>query len=452
MEQTNNNIDLEKLKLEDKKETFNEEDEKAVIKSVQEGSDELTAVDDKETAHLFAKDATWEGLNVKEEIIKGMIEYPFNKPSKIQSTTYPLIIRQPYSHLVAQAPNGAGKTGAFGLGVLSRIDENSNNIQAIIFAHTRDMVNQIATNVGKMAKFTKIKVVSMLTDNKNAESGQVVVITPGNFETQFLKKKLYSLSGLKILVLDEADYMLNTEQTSAVCDKTFKYITTNNLSVQVLFFSATYIPENFKTIKKYFKKALMIEMKKESLTLKNVRQMYIQCDQREKKVDFVEEYLKRSIEQERVIIFVNTRDYVEKLAESLRKKGYKVYILMGGTMDPKERDLTIEKFTKGEIQILITTNVLSRGFDEKLVKLIINFDLPVIKVDGNYLPDFETYLHRIGRTGRFGSKGIGLNLLGGEQDKKLLDSIQDYYKSNIEEIQSMDALIDEFKKIINNKF
>ena len=136
-----------------------------------------------------------------------------------------------------------------------------------------------------------------------------------------------------------------------------------------MFFSATFEDEHFKEIKKHFKKANMIEVKKELLTLKNVRQMYISCTNSEDKINKIEEYLKRNIEQERVIIFVNTRDFTEKLTMNLRSRGYKVFLLMGGNMDPSERDATIEKFTKGEIQILITTNILSRGFDERFLML-----------------------------------------------------------------------------------
>ena len=114
------------------------------------------------------------------------------------------------------------------------------------------------------------------------------------------------------------------------------------------------------------------------------------------------------------------------------KKGYKVYILMGGDMAASNRDETIKKFRNGEIQILISTDVLSRGYDERLVKLVINFDMPVKKLkDGSLDVDYETYLHRIGRTGRFGTKGIGVNLCCGKRDMEILKSIERYYKTKI---------------------
>jgi len=152
-----------------------------------------------------------------------------------------------------------------------------------------------------------------------------------------------------------------------------------------------------------------------------------------------------------VIIFVNTRDYTVQLQKKLFEKGYKVNIIMGGDMDPKERDETVKKFHNGEIQILISTDMLSRGFDERLVKLIINFDLPVKDKDITK-PDYETYLHRIGRTGRFGAKGIGLTLISREEELEYLKKVEEYYKSNMEEIKSLDDLITEFKKLLAEKF
>ena len=408
----------------------------------------------KEENDLFDPNATWESLGVPESITTGLIEMGFIKPSKIQASSYPYVLRNPPSHLIAQSPNGSGKTGAFGVATLARIDASKNTIQAIIFAHTNELVHQIAQNVGKMAKFSGIKVIGLQKDKlpRKDEMGHVIVSTPGTFENSFLQRKMYDFSQLKILVLDEADYMMSNDVTKQICDKTFKFFQKSNMQVQVLFFSATFTPEHFTTFKKYFKKALMIQMQKEALTLKNVRQLYFKCKKREDKVNFVEEYLKRSLENERVIIFVNTRDFTAKLQQILVSKGYKVYILMGGDMDPKERVDTVEKFKKGEIQILITTNLLSRGFDEKLVKLIINFDLPTVKEGGTYLPDMETYLHRIGRTGRFGTKGIGLSLISDERELKMLKEIEEFYGSNIEEIKSLDELLEDFKKLLQGKF
>lgn len=442
---TNQFEEIEKLN----QELVDDECDKPVATNVGEHGPENLV---KDVNELIAKD-TWETLKVPEKLREGLIEMNFIRPSKIQASTYPLIMKKPYTHLIAQSHNGSGKTGAFGLGTLARLDENENTIQAIILAHTRELVNQIVEVLSKMSKYTSLKITPLDKTNKKSEVGHVVVTTPGTFDTSFLQRKMYDLKHLRVLVLDEADYMLSNENTQNVCERTFKNFLQNNLQVQVLFFSATFVEDHFKYIKKFYKKAHIIEMKKEALTLKNVRQMYFQCKRRDEKVNIVEEYLKRSIENERVIIFVNTREFTIKLQQILKEKGYRVFILMGGDMLPQERDETIKKFNKGEIQILITTNVLARGFDEKLVKLIINFDMPVKYISpGNYEPDNETYLHRIGRTGRFGTKGIGFTLISDEKELKMMKEIESYYGSNIEEIKSLDTLMEEFKRILEEKF
>jgi ATP-dependent RNA helicase DDX19/DBP5 len=407
----------------------------------------------KEDLYHF-KDSTWETLGLKEDLIKGLLEMNFIKPSKIQSTAFPLVMKANHPDLIAQSHNGSGKTGAFGISVLSRVDENMPDVQAIIFAHTRELVNQIAKNLGLMAKHTKISVTAV-TNDKDSDIGQVVVVTPGTFDNKFLKnrRKPIPMDKLKIMVLDEADFMISNDLTKSITEKALKYFAENNIKAQILWFSATFEESHFKEIKKSCKRANMIEVKKELLTLRNVRQMYIKCETNDDKVTMIEEYLKRNIEQERVIIFVNTRDFTEKLCMTLRQKGYKVFLIMGGNMDPSERDATIEKFTKGEIQILITTNILARGFDERLVKLIINFDMPVTKDKmGNFMPDYENYLHRIGRTGRFGTNGIGLSLVSGNRDMDSIKQMENFYNSKIEEISSMDQLVEEFKALLGDKF
>ena len=447
---------VEETKKEDKK----EENKGEATNEKEEGDDYEVPVkakiDEKlglknmvDDSFLLSTMKTWEELGIKEDIKKGLLGMNFITPSKIQSTTFPLIMKEPRTHLVAQAKNGSGKTGAFGLGVISSIDENSKDIQAVIFAHTRELVIQIEDVLTKIAKFTKIKVHAIASDH-NDEYGQIIILTPGHFENVFLKRKQTNLlKNLKILVLDEADFMLTNEVTSKVVDRTFNLFKNNKLNVQILFFSATYNAKCYKFIKRFYSNAYMIELKKEELTLDNVTQLYESFQKPEEKQQFVEKYLKVSPGSERVIIFANRRDDVTQLQQNLLKNGYKVFILMGGDMARTNRDETIRRFRKGEIQILITTDLLSRGYDERLVKLVINYDLPIRRTrDGNFEPDCETYLHRIGRTGRFGSKGIAVNLCCGKRDMDILHSLEQYYNTKIEKMKSFDELIEELKKYI----
>jgi len=442
----------DKKEEEKKDETKKEEDklEVAVKPQIAEEVGIKNLVDD---SYLLSTEKTWDELGVKDNIKKGLIEMDFISPSKIQSTTFPLIMKEPRTNIVAQAKNGSGKTGAFGLGMISSIDENLNSLQAVVFAHTRELVMQINDVLSKMAKFTNIKVQALLSgEEQTKEIGHIIVITPGHFENCFLKRDKDKLKKLKILVLDEADYMLTNDVTSKVCDRTFKLFQKEKMNVQILFFSATFDVKCFKFIKRFYTNAHIIELKKEELTLENVKQYYQDCKTEDDKVQFIEDYLKVSHGSSRVIIFANKRDYVVKLQKKLFERGYKVYILMGGDMARESRDETIKKFREGKIQILITTDLLSRGYDERLVRLVINFDLPVKKGPFGNEANYETYLHRIGRAGRFGTQGIGINLCCGKNDHEILKNIENYYKTKIEKMQTLDELLEDLKKFYLEKY
>ena len=444
----------ETKKEEEKKEDAKKEESKEVEVVVKPQIAEKVGMNNLvNNSHLLSTEKTWEELGIEDNIKKGLIEMDFISPSKIQSTTFPLIMKEPRSNIVAQAKNGSGKTGAFGLGVISSIDEKVNSLQAVVFAHTRELVIQIKDVLSKMAKFTKIKVQSLLTgEDQPKEIGHIIVITPGHFENCFLKRDKDKLKNLKILVLDEADYMLTNDVTSKVCDRSFKLFQKEKMNVQILFFSATFDEKCFKFIKRFYTDAHIIELKKEELTLENVKQYYKDCKTEDDKVKFIEEYLKVSHGSSRVIIFANRRDYVVKLQQKLLEDGHKVYILMGGDMAHENRDETIAKFREGKIQILITTDLLSRGYDERLVRLVINFDLPVKKGPFGNEANYETYLHRIGRAGRFGTQGIGINLCCGKNDFEILKNIENYYKTKIEEMPDLNILIEDLKKFYEEKF
>ena len=442
--------EINKEKKEDKKEEEKEEEKDpensgVLIKTkVDEKLGIKNMVEDKD---LKSKGNTWDDLGIKPEIKKGLLEMDFVEPSAIQSISFPLIMKEPRLSVVAQAKNGSGKTGAFGIGIISSIDENSPDIQAVVLSHTRELNIQITDVLKKIAKFTKIKISCVLVGDESEQYGQIIVTTPVHFENTFLKRNKKLLNNLKIMVIDEADEIIKNVNTGPAIKRAFIIFKKEKINVQILFFSATFDNACLKAIKDFYKTVYMIEVKKEELTLDNVTQLYEICKTPEDKINFIEEYLKISTGSQKVIIFVNSKKYVLKLRESLLKRGRKVYILMGGDMSRENRDETIERFRKGEIQILITTNLLARGYDERSIKLVINFDLPTKKLpNGDYEPDYENYLHRIGRTGRFGSKGIGLNLCCYKNDYVNLQKIEQFYKTKIEKMKSLDELIEQLKK------
>ena len=412
--------------------------------------------DTKESAKVSAYEAenmTWDDLGIKKEIKEGLLDMDFIKPSKVQSTTFPLVMKEEggkRKHLIAQAKNGAGKTASFGLAAVSLVDESNPSPQVIIFAHYRELVSQTTEVLRKIAAKTKVTINAWLSEDKTPKEAQIIVMTPGNFENMVLKRKKINLGTLKMMVLDEADFMLSAEKSNVnrkIFTTTFQKITKEFPEIQMLFFSATYTADNYKFIEGYFKDCNKIELKTEELSLDNVKQMYFECSSNKEKIDFIEKYLKSSLMNERVIIFINKRDDAVKIQQLLNSKGYRVFILMGGDMDKQNRDETIKRFNAGQIHILITTNLLSRGYDEKLVKLVINFDLPEKYDEKVKSVDLETYLHRIGRTGRFGSKGIGLSLVFHEQLKDV-GLIEDNFKCKIQKIESFESLFEEYKKEI----
>ena len=456
---------VEEKKEEEKKEETKKEEEKDKKEEEKKDKDDLLEVPVKpkiaeevgiknlvDDNYLLSTEKTWDELGVKDNIKKGLIEMDFISPSKVQATTFPLIMKEPRSNLIAQAKNGSGKTGAFGLGVISSIDENLNSLQAVVFAHTRELVTQIEDVLSKMAKFTNIKVQAWLAGVKNpTEIGHIIVITPGHFESCFLKRDKDKLKNLKILVLDEADYMLTNDVTSKVCERSFKLFQKDKMNVQILFFSATFDEKCSKFFKKFYESAHMIKLQKEELTLENVKQYYQVCKNENDKVQFIIDYLENGKNSSRVIIFVNRRENAINLQKKLFARKYRVHILMGGDMRRENRDEVIKKFRDGEIQILITTDLLARGYDERLVRLVINYDLPV-KGPVGIEPNFETYLHRIGRAGRFGTQGIGINLCLDKNDLEIIKNIEKFYNTKILEMPTLDELIEDLKKFYLDKY
>ena len=434
---------VEDKKEEDKKDKGNVEGDILIKTQVDKKLGIKNAVEDND---LKSTGKTWDDLGIKDQLHKNLLDMEFIEPSTIQAISYPLIMKEPRLSLIAQAKNGSGKTGAFGIGVISSIDESSKDIQAVVLSPTRELNNQIADVLTQMSKLTKIKVTTSFPNEEPSEYGQIVVTTPVHFESTFLKRNKNLIKNLKIMVLDEADEIIKNENLSPAAKRAFATFKKEKMNVQVLFFSATFDNKCLKAIKDFYNTVYMIEVKKEELTLKNVTQLYENCKSPEDKITFVENYLKISTGSQRVIIFVNERKYVLELKKALEKRGRKVYILMGGDMSKENRDETIRRFRNGQIQILITTNLLARGYDERSVKLVINFDLPVRKTkDGHYEPDYENYLHRIGRTGRFGTKGIGLNLLCHNYDYINLQKIQNFYNTKIEKMSSLDDLMEQLK-------
>ncbi|OII72830.1 Dbp5p-like EIF4a-1-family RNA SFII helicase [Cryptosporidium ubiquitum] len=398
-------------------------------------------------AQLYsAKD--WSDLNLSPDLLKGIYNKGFNRPSKIQAAALPLIFSSPMN-LIAQAHNGSGKTATFALAMLGKVDTKIIHPQCMCLCPTRELARQNQDVVNELGKFTGITtwlVVAQGDKYDKTIGSQIIICTPGKMQ-DFLKKRSFPTEFMKLMVIDEADEMIDHRNMMASQVGQIRKFFRQNL--QILLFSATYHEEVRLFAEKIVPNANKINVKKEELTLNTIQQFYVICNDDADKLSFLSDlYACMSIGQS--IIFVNTRKTAFSIAENMRKDGHAISVICGTQtnsgekMDHEVRDQVMDSFRSGESKVLIATDVLSRGIDVPQVTLVINFDIPIrfnstnsIGIGNDSLStevDNETYLHRIGRTGRFGLNGISINFILPHQ-LSLIQQIKDYYNCNIQLIE-----------------
>ncbi|CAN8075723.1 unnamed protein product [Agarophyton chilense] len=397
---------------------------------------------------------TFEELGLSDELMKGIYHMKFSKPSKIQATSLPMILSPngEYKNLIAQAHNGSGKTASFVLGMLSRIDYSIKSTQALCVVPTRELARQIRDVIISLGKFTRatsalaIKATeeerrqNWAASSSGAINEHILVGTPGKV-MEFIKKRKFSTSTIKILVLDEADEMVDLQNMG---DQTIRIKRNLPRDVQVLLFSATYKDAVRKLATKLAPNANQITIKRETLSLDKVKQYYIDTGNKEERFTILSDiYSLLALGQS--IIFVRTRHEAHSLTQRLRSGGHTVSVLYGGDMSPEERDRVIDEFRAGTTRVLITTNVLSRGVDVLAVNAVINYDMPTDRYGSQADP--ETYLHRIGRTGRFGRKGVAINFVYDDRTKAILKELENYYSKTIEKVADVEELSERIEHI-----
>eukprot|EP00743_Colponemidia_sp_Colp-15_P002447 GILK01002652.1.p1 GENE.GILK01002652.1~~GILK01002652.1.p1 ORF type:complete len:478 (-),score=100.25 GILK01002652.1:190-1623(-) len=377
---------------------------------------------------------TWEELNLAPALLDGIYAMNFTRPSKIQETALPLILRDPPENLIGQAHSGSGKTATFALAMLHRVDPNIRAPQAVCVCPTRELARQIADVVGKIGKYTQAQIGLVIPQaDKNAKeapiTAQIVIGTPGRVAS-CLQKRLLNASRVKLLVLDEADEMLNMQ---GLGDATKKIRRSLPAQCQVLLFSATFADRVKTFAERLIPNANTIVVRKEDLTLSIIEQMVMDCTSEEHKKTLLGDlYSAMNVGQS--IVFVNRRETAQDLTRRMRELGYTVSVLHGGDMETTMRDQVIDEFRKGTTKVLIATNVLARGIDIPQVTLVVNYDIPILMGESDRRDvhaDPETYIHRIGRTGRFGKPGIAVNFVHDSLSRRLLKEIQDHYRCNI---------------------
>lgn len=397
---------------------------------------------------------TFEELGLGESLMKGIYHMKFSKPSKIQATSLPMILAADgnYKNLIAQAHNGSGKTASFVLGMLSRVQFEKGVTQALCIVPTRELARQIQDVIMELGKYTGVttRLAVKLTDDERKEerslqtnsryTEHIVVGTPGRV-LDLVKRRRIDTSAIRILVLDEADEMIDIQ---GMGDQTIRIRKSLPRDVQVLLFSATYRDAVKGFAMRMAPDANQITVKRETLSLDKIQQYYIDAGNAEERFTILSEiYELLTLGQS--IIFVRTRVDAAKLSSRMRDAGHTVSVLYGGDMTPDARDRVIDEFRNGTTRVLVTTNVLSRGVDVLAVSAVINYDLPTDR--SGYAADAETYLHRIGRTGRFGRKGIAINFVYDDNSKRVLQELEQYYSKRITKVEDVEALSERIQSL-----
>jgi len=374
------------------------------------GADEYPVVD------------SFDDLDLQEGLLRGIYSYGFEKPSAIQQRAIRPVIDG--RDTIGQAQSGTGKTATFAIGALQRIDFGHRACQTLILAPTRELANQIHKVVLALGDYLKVQChvciggTSVRDDIDVLRGGvHVVVGTPGRVFDMISKRHL-RIDDLQTFVCDEADEMLSRGFKDQIYD-IFKTLPPN---VQVCLFSATMPPEILDMTTKFMRDAVRILVKKDELTLEGIRQFYVAIEKEEWKLDTLCD-LYETLTITQAIIYCNTRRKVDFLADQMSKRDFTVST-MHAEMDQKERDLVMREFRSGSSRVLISTDLLARGIDVQQVSLVINFDLP---------SNLENYLHRIGRSGRFGRKGVAINFVT-NNDVRVMKDIEKYYHTQIEEM------------------
>ena len=362
---------------------------------------------------------SFEDMKLKKDLLRGIFGHGFVKPSAIQQKGItPLIMKK---DTIAQAQSGSGKTATFVIGVLQNIDFEDLKTQALIIAPTRELAIQIFEVVKALGVYLKASVhlctggTQVADDKKKLKEGvHIVVGTPGRIR-DMMNRQILDSTYLKMLIIDEADEMLGLGFLEQI-NEIIKMIPPD---CQIGLFSATIPPEIIKLTETIMNNPAKILVKKENLTLEGIKQYYLSCTNDGNKYDNLYEIF-ANIDVNQCIIYCNTKEKAERLAELMREKDF-VVSCIHGAMPQEKRNEVMKEFREGASRILVSTDLLARGIDVQQVGLVINLELPSKK---------ENYIHRIGRSGRFGRRGIAINLVSNHEVNYMIE-IQEFYHTQI---------------------
>jgi translation initiation factor 4A len=377
-----------------------------------------------ETEPCTVKDyETFDEMPLPEALLRGIYTYGFDKPSIIQKKAIVPIIQG--NDILAQAQSGTGKTGTFCIGSIARIDPTIKTTQVLVLVPTRELSQQIQKVANTIGQYLPIKAYSatggtpLREDISAIEKGtQFVVGTPGRI-FDLLRRNVIHRSTIRVLIMDEADQMLEDrfkEQVMCILQLGFPEKT------KVALFSATVPEDLIEVANNILQNPVKILVPAEQVTLDGIKQYYVDVENEEWKYDaLIDIYQQLTINQ--AIIYCNKRQKAEWLSEKMTAAGFTLNFIHG-EMDVAERKKRMDDFRSGNARVLISTDLLARGIDVQQVSLVVNFELP---------PQRENYIHRIGRSGRFGRKGVAINLIS-KDERVALKDIEKAYSTQINEL------------------
>lgn len=365
---------------------------------------------------------SFDNMKLKPLLIKGIYTFGFEKPSAIQQRAIvPITMGR---DTIAQAQSGTGKTSLIAISVIQRLDHSCLAPQALILSPTRELAVQTQKNIQILGE--NLKVVphaciggkSIGDDLRRLDAGvHVVSGTPGRV-FDMIKRRALGTREIKMLLLDEADEMLSKGFKEQIYD-VYRYLPPET---QIVLVSATLPHEVLEMTHKFMTDPVRVLVKRDELTLEGIKQFFVAVEKEEWKFDTLcDLYDTLTITQ--AVIFCNTKRKVDWLTEKMRENNFTVSS-MHGDMPQKERDAIMGEFRSGTSRVLISTDVWARGIDVQQVSLVINYDLPNSR---------ELYIHRIGRSGRYGRKGVAINFVRND-DVRILRDIEQFYSTQIDEM------------------
>ena len=365
---------------------------------------------------------SFDDLNLKDSVLRGVYGYGFENPSRIQYTSIPKFLSG--KDLIAQAQSGTGKTGAFTIAALNKIDPEVKKTQILILSPTHELTGQITDVLIELNKYTKYSIQKLIGGMNTGQciellskDPQIIVGTPGKILDLINRQRLFTDS-ITTFILDEADEMLSfgfQETISSIISFIPK-------ECQICLFSATIPTEVLELTDRFMENAEKILVKNEELTLDGIKQFYINSKNSDWKVDIIKD-LFQMINIGQCIIYINSKERLNHVYRELSDSDFSVNCI-SGEKAIHERKQIMDEFRRGEIRTLLSTDLLARGIDIQQLSLVINYDIPI---------DKEIYIHRIGRSGRYGRKGVAINLIT-DKDYHKLNELKSFYNTKIDEM------------------